>query len=153
GRGPAPAPAPLPAGRLVPLGRRSLDPLRDRCATERSRVATISAMSRARGERTQPAPAGHEPEDEAQSGAFLLSQVGADAGNRFAALVRPLGLDPRQATILRTVDADPQQSQLQLSARLAVQPSRMVVLLDELEQKGYIERHVSTADRRVRSVQ
>jgi DNA-binding MarR family transcriptional regulator len=67
--------------------------------------------------------------------------------------MRPLGLEPRQAGILRAVDADPHLSQLQLSARLAVQPSRMVVLLDELEATGYIERQVSPADRRVRTVQ
>ncbi len=109
-------------------------------------------MSRARGERNRPAD-DPESEDATQSVALLLSSVGTEVGSRFAALVRPLGLEPRHAGILRAVAADPQQSQLQLSARLAVQPSRMVVLLDELETKGYIERHVNPADRRVRTVQ
>jgi DNA-binding MarR family transcriptional regulator len=106
-------------------------------------------MSRRGSERSGTA----EDEDGTDGVAVLLTAVGADVGRRFAALVRPLGLEPRHAAILRAVAADAALSQLRLSAHLDVQPSRMVVLLDELEAKGLIERRVSPADRRVRTIE
>jgi DNA-binding MarR family transcriptional regulator len=80
--------------------------------------------------------------------AFLLSQVGAHASARFAERLEPLGLKPAHAGVLRVVaDADG-LSQQALGEKLGLFPSRLVGVLDELEQRGLVERRDSPADRR-----
>ncbi|MEY2443991.1 MAG: hypothetical protein QOE00_571 [Ilumatobacteraceae bacterium] len=88
----------------------------------------------------------------AESVAFLLSKLGSEAGSRFATRLEPLGLEPRQVGILRMVAASGGESQLELSSRLGIQPSRMVTLLDDLERRRYVERRVNPEDRRARSL-
>jgi DNA-binding MarR family transcriptional regulator len=80
--------------------------------------------------------------------AFLVSQVGAFAALEFAAALAPLGLKPHDAGILRIVDKNPGLSQQALSELLGVFASRLVLLLDELEEKRLIERSASASDRR-----
>jgi len=79
---------------------------------------------------------------------FLLAQVGAHAAARFAERLEPLGLTPPQAGILRAVDLGDGLSQQALGERLGMFPSRLVQVLDELEQRGLIERRSNPADRR-----
>jgi DNA-binding MarR family transcriptional regulator len=55
---------------------------------------------------------------------------------------------PRHAGILRIIARSPACNQRTLAKRLGVLPSRMVILLDELTEKGLIERRRSTTDRR-----
>lgn len=80
--------------------------------------------------------------------AFLLSQVGAHAANRFADRLSPLGLKPPHAGILRVIDQADGLSQQALVEKLGVVPSRLVVLLDELERRGLVERRDRPGDRR-----
>jgi DNA-binding MarR family transcriptional regulator len=80
--------------------------------------------------------------------AFLLSQLGAHAANRFGERIKGLGIAPRHAGILRIIATTPACNQRVLAKRLGVLPSRMVVLLDELTEKGLVERRRSTTDRR-----
>jgi DNA-binding MarR family transcriptional regulator len=80
--------------------------------------------------------------------AFLLSQVGAFAAARFADRLAGLSLQPSDVGILRLISAEPGLSQRELAARLGVGPSRVVVLVDELESKGLLRRVRSTRDRR-----
>lgn len=95
-----------------------------------------------------------EPKDSTKRGdgcggvAFLLAQVGAIAAGRFAERVAALGLTPPDAGVLRKIASDPGMSQQNLAEHLGVVPSRMVVLLDGLEQKGLVERATSPNDRR-----
>lgn len=83
---------------------------------------------------------------------FLLSAVGFGAAQRFRSVIEPFGLDPRQFAVLRAVASDEGVSQQACGASLRVQPSRMVALVDELEDRGLIERRVNPTDRRARAL-
>jgi DNA-binding MarR family transcriptional regulator len=80
--------------------------------------------------------------------AFLLSQVGAHSAARFAERLGSLKLTPAHAGILRALRQADGLSQQALGEKLGVFPSRLVGLLDELEERGYIERRDSPTDRR-----
>ncbi|MFF1879535.1 MarR family winged helix-turn-helix transcriptional regulator [Leifsonia sp. NPDC058230] len=80
--------------------------------------------------------------------AFLLTQLGAHAADRFAAGVAELGLTPRVAGALRALGRNPGISQRELATLLGTVPSRLVALVDELERSGWVERIRSPKDRR-----
>jgi len=80
--------------------------------------------------------------------AFLLAQLGAHGAQRFAERIRPLGISPPHAGILRMIASLPECSQQSLASRMGVVPSRIVVLIDELAEKGLVERRRSEKDRR-----
>ena len=79
---------------------------------------------------------------------FLLSQVGAHASAAFAERLAPLNLAPPHAGILWVIREADGLSQQALGDKLGMFPSRLVLLLDELEQRGLIERRDNPADRR-----
>lgn len=81
--------------------------------------------------------------------AFLLAQLGHHAATLFAERVATLELSPAHAGILRTIATDPGCSQQALSTKLGMLPSRVVVYVDELEERGYIERRRNPDDRRL----
>jgi len=80
--------------------------------------------------------------------AFLLAQVGAHAAMRFGERISRLNLTPPDAGILRMLDASGGLSQQELSTRLGIHPSRLVAILDALEEQRLVERHPNTDDRR-----
>src|SRR3954463_8720112 len=80
--------------------------------------------------------------------AFLLSQLGAHVSERFAARCQELGLTPSQAAVLRLVGRTPGLSQRTLADRVGTVPSRIVMLIDGLEQRGLVSRTRSSTDRR-----
>ena len=88
--------------------------------------------------------------DPAPSGslAFLLAQVGAHSAARFAERLAPLQVAPAHAGILRVLGQADGLSQQALGERLRVFPSRLVELLDGLEERGLVERRASPTDRR-----
>jgi DNA-binding MarR family transcriptional regulator len=79
---------------------------------------------------------------------FLLAQLGAHAGHRFAQRVSELSLTPAQAGLLRLVAWSPGQSQQAVAKQLGNPPSRLVLLVDGLEERGLIERRRNPGDRR-----
>ena len=81
---------------------------------------------------------------------FLISQLGFLSSKGFAAALEPVGIVPREFLLLRFVEASAGQSQQALAQRLGVPPSRMVALVDELEERGLVERQPDSDDRRVR---
>jgi DNA-binding MarR family transcriptional regulator len=83
---------------------------------------------------------------------FLLSQLGFVTSKRFHEALSPLGIGPREWALLRFVDASEGESQHTLAERLGVPPSRMVALVDGLEEAGLIERRAVPDDRRVRAL-
>jgi DNA-binding MarR family transcriptional regulator len=80
--------------------------------------------------------------------AFLLTQVGAHAAVRFGERISRLNLTPPDAGILRMLGASGGLSQQELSTRLSIHPSRLVAILDSLEEKRLVERQANTEDRR-----
>jgi DNA-binding MarR family transcriptional regulator len=93
-------------------------------------------------------PATNPSPDPTAGLAFLLSQVGAHASALFAERLAPLKLTPPHAGILRIIKQANGLSQQALGERLGMFPSRLVVVLDELEQRGLVERRDSPTDRR-----
>lgn len=80
--------------------------------------------------------------------AFLLSQLGAVASSRFADRTREIGLTPSDAGVIRLLGRAPGLSQRSLADRLGAVPSRVVSLIDSLQERGLVERVRSSTDRR-----
>jgi DNA-binding MarR family transcriptional regulator len=80
--------------------------------------------------------------------AFLLSQLGSLASKRFAERTRAVGLTPADAGLLRLLGRFPGLSQRALADRMNAVPSRMVQLIDSLEERDLVERTRSSSDRR-----
>jgi DNA-binding MarR family transcriptional regulator len=87
-----------------------------------------------------------------QTLAFLLSQVGIHASRRFAERIAAVDLNPPLFRVLNLVAAGEGQSQQAIGAAIEIPPSRMVALVDELEQRGLVERRPKPEDRRVRAL-
>jgi DNA-binding MarR family transcriptional regulator len=83
------------------------------------------------------------------SAAFLLAQLGAYASGQFAKRLEPLGFTPAQAGIFRIIAANPGLSQQELAAKLGMYASRLVAVIDDLDERGLIERRPSNSDRRL----
>jgi DNA-binding MarR family transcriptional regulator len=79
--------------------------------------------------------------------------VGAHAASRFAERLAPLALAPQHAGILRMLGSAAGLSQRELAGRLGILPSRLVALVDELEEKGLVERKDDPGDRRSYALQ
>src|SRR5215472_11825969 len=84
-----------------------------------------------------------------RSTAFLLAQVGAHAAGKFAERLAAAKLAPAHSGTLRIIQRSSGISQQALSSMLGLPPSRLVVLVDELEKRGLVERRDSPEDRRV----
>jgi DNA-binding MarR family transcriptional regulator len=80
--------------------------------------------------------------------AFLLAQLGAHAAAQFAERISELDLTPPQAGLLRLIAWNPGQSQQAIAGQLGTPASRLVLLVDGLEERGLIERRRDPADRR-----
>lgn len=90
-----------------------------------------------------------QPTEHQKAGpAFLLAQIGAHAATKFAERLEPLKLTPAHAGILRAINAGSGINQQKLARLLGMFPSRLVLVLDEMERAGLIERKASAADRR-----
>ena len=84
--------------------------------------------------------------------AFLLAQLGHHAAALFAEQIATIDLTPPHAGILRAIASEPGPSQQALSARLGLLPSRVVAYVDELEDRGYVERRRNPSDRRLHAL-
>src|ERR1700710_1170580 len=72
---------------------------------------------------------------------------------RLNELLRPLGLSQSRWMALRILSRHPESMpQGELAARLGVEPPTLVAILDGLTRDGFIERRVSTSDRRTKHV-
>ena len=91
-----------------------------------------------------------EAERPPRSVGFLISQLGFFSSKGFMEALEPVGIDPREFLLMRFVAASEGQSQQALAERLGVPASRMVALVDHLEEAGLMERRPNPEDRRVR---
>ena len=83
---------------------------------------------------------------------FLLSQVGLYAARRFAQRIGEVDLHPPLFRVLNVVDTAEGQSQQAIGEAIGAPASRMVAIVDELEQRGLVERRPHPRDRRVRAL-
>lgn len=94
-------------------------------------------------------PSTADDEERTDGIAFLLAQLGHHAATLFAEQVAAIGLTPPHAGILRAIATEPGRSQQALSTQLGMLPSRVVVYVDELQQRGFVERRANPTDRRL----
>lgn len=84
---------------------------------------------------------------------FLVSQVGAATARLFAESLEELQLEPRHFAVLRAIEGAGRCPQQLLSELLRIPASSLVAILDQLEERGIVQRVSSPKDRRVRFVE
>ena len=83
---------------------------------------------------------------------YLLKHAQLRLAELAEPLYAPLGITGRQLALLTLFGDGPAQSQQDGAARLGVDRTTMVALVDELEAKGLVRREVAPGDRRKRLV-
>ncbi|MFD5465494.1 MarR family winged helix-turn-helix transcriptional regulator [Kitasatospora sp. NPDC127059] len=84
---------------------------------------------------------------------YLLKHAHLRYAEASAQALAPLGLDGRELAVLAVLAPDVPLSQQEAAARLGVDRTTMVTLVDGLESKALAERRRSTEDRRKNIVQ
>jgi DNA-binding MarR family transcriptional regulator len=79
---------------------------------------------------------------------YPLRRAQLVAFQEYARAVGPHAIPPAQFSVLTVAAANPGISQITLAGALAIEPSRMVALLDALERRGFATRAPSKTDRR-----
>ena len=88
------------------------------------------------------------PEELLASPAFLLKKLGFRAKERGLEAYERMGLTPYHHAILITVEAGPPETQGAIAETLGYDKGQLVGLLDELEDRGLVERKRDPDDRR-----
>ncbi|MEQ0557849.1 MarR family transcriptional regulator [Amycolatopsis sp. NEAU-NG30] len=83
---------------------------------------------------------------------YLLKHAQLRLAELAEPLYAPLGVTGRQLALLALFGDGPAQSQQDGAARLGIDRTTMVALVDELEAKGLVRREVAPGDRRKRLV-
>lgn len=97
---------------------------------------------------TPPAALPRFPEELVGSTAFLLKRLGFAAKEKGARAYEESGLGPYHHAILIALDEDTHETQGSIADALGYDRGQLVGLLDELEERGLIERRRDPADRR-----
>lgn len=84
--------------------------------------------------------------------AFLLAQLGAFAAAQFAERIAELDLTPAQTGLIRAIASGPGRSQQAMARLLGTPPSRLVALVDGLDERGLVERRRNPDDRRLHAL-
>ena len=77
-----------------------------------------------------------------------MIKLGRIVTHRFTVALAPLGIRPRHVAALIELRDHGQLSQQSLCGRLHVDPTNLVAILNELEQRGYATRRRDPEDRR-----
>jgi DNA-binding MarR family transcriptional regulator len=78
----------------------------------------------------------------------VVAVAGTHAALSFGRKIKGFGISPPHVGILRWIRDNSGENQRQLASHRGVLPSRLVLLLDELETKGLVTRQRSAQDRR-----
>ena len=79
---------------------------------------------------------------------YLLKHAQLRLSELSARALDPLGISGRECAVLITIDDAEPLSQQQAADRMRIDRTTMVALVDELEDKGLLERRPDPADRR-----
>jgi DNA-binding MarR family transcriptional regulator len=88
------------------------------------------------------------PEELVASTAFLLKRLGFTAKEQAMRAYEDTGLSPYHYAILIALDADTHKTQRSIADALGYDRGQLVGLLDELEERGLVERRRDPSDRR-----
>jgi DNA-binding MarR family transcriptional regulator len=80
--------------------------------------------------------------------AFLLVQLGLEAARQFGEQITTLGVEPRHVGMLMRLAANEGKAQQVIGELIRLNPTQTVFLVDELEDRGFVERRRNPADRR-----
>src|SRR5512135_3194474 len=83
---------------------------------------------------------------------FLISQLGSYAARRFTARLAPLNLQPRHFGLLTHLASADGQTQQQLADMMGIHRNAMVNLIDDMENRGLVQRRQHPTDRRAHAV-
>src|SRR5256885_12584383 len=79
---------------------------------------------------------------------LLLIKLGRITLHRFTEALEPFGIRPRHVAALIELRDSGQLTQQSLCGRLHLDPTNLVTVLNELEERGYAKRRRDPADRR-----
>src|SRR2546421_7524483 len=88
------------------------------------------------------------PKELVASSAFLLKRLGFAAKDKAMAAYERMGLNPYHHAVLAVLDEGSRETQGAIADALAYDRGQLVGLLDELEERGLVERRRDPADRR-----
>jgi DNA-binding MarR family transcriptional regulator len=88
------------------------------------------------------------PYELVSSGSFLLKRLGFAAKERAIAAYEEAGFSPYQHAVLSVLDEESRETQGAIADALGYDRGQLVGLLDELEERGLVERRRDPADRR-----
>ena len=83
---------------------------------------------------------------------YLLARLGAESRRRWSQGLATLGLRTAHFGMLMTLAAVGSASQRQLGRAIGVDPRNLVLLIDQLEERGLVERAADLGDRRRHAV-
>jgi MarR family transcriptional regulator, lower aerobic nicotinate degradation pathway regulator len=92
-------------------------------------------------------PAG-PPRELLKNSGFLLKRLGWTFKERALEGFEPTGLNPQHHAILALLDEGTRETQGTIADALGYDRSQLVGLLDELEERGFVDRQRDRADRR-----
>lgn len=92
------------------------------------------------------------PDRPFRSVGFTISTTGYAIARRFREALAPLGLEPREFALLRSLAGLEGVTQQAIAEQMGVAPSRMVAFVDSLEERGLLERRQNPDDRRARAL-
>jgi DNA-binding MarR family transcriptional regulator len=98
-----------------------------------------------------PAPARLSPRDDfplAHRSGYLLHKAAVLLGEDVQKALEGAGMRVRDYFVLAALAGGPELSQQDLSKLLALDPTTVVTVIDELERRGFVERRRNPADRR-----
>ncbi len=98
---------------------------------------------------TFPDTAAYLPTSMAGNVGYLLARLGSISLAAFSDSLQPIGLRPRHYAVLSALVDNPDlATQHAVGGCLAIDPSTMVAVVDDLENQGLVRRHRDPADRR-----
>ena len=107
----------------------------------------MSTQNRDGGPTTDEPPAGTPPLMADRLG-YLLKHVQLRFFELTATMLAPIGINGQEAVVLRAINGPEPLSQGEVARRMGIDRTTMVALIDELEQKGFVQRRQDPADRR-----